>query len=125
MALRYQAVRGPRTEVEVWRCLASPIHAGAACYALLPTAREPDTCIGRYGLLMPIEQELRQAEAAVEHCRRHAARQRAEAERRERVGHDSSHARGLSQTFQWLEVEHAAHRDRLMAELAQAARTSS
>ncbi|HUI97813.1 MAG TPA: hypothetical protein VLX44_18800 [Xanthobacteraceae bacterium] len=129
MALSYEVVRGPRTEVEVWRCGASRTHAGAACYALLPAteaapAERRDPYAERCAGVVPIWQELREAEAAVEHCRRNAERHRAEAERRERSGNDASRARGLLRTFQWLEGEHAAHRDRLISELLQDARTS-
>ena len=129
MALCYQVVRGRRTETEVWRCGASRTHAGAACYALLPPAAEaapthgPDAHAGRCAGVVPIWEELREAEAAVEHCRRNAERHRAEAERRERSGHDSSQSRALMQTFLWLQSEHAAHRDRLVDELLQDART--
>ena len=130
MALGYEVVRGRRTEIEVWRCHASGTHTGAACYALLPPPPDPTPADGSdphaagCASVVPIWQELRDAEAAVEHCRRNAERHRAEAERRERSGHDSSRARGLVQTFQWLQGEHAAHRDRLMDELLQKAPTS-
>lgn len=135
MALRYRAIRRHKTEVEVWwRCPASRIHAGAACYALVPPPAEiacaptgePDDVVWRYGSVTPssIERELRDAEAAIEHCRRHAERHRAEAERRERIGHDSSAARRLLRTFQWLQGEHEAHRDRVLAELLRSKRAS-
>ena len=130
MALGYEVVRGRRTEIEVWRCLASRTHTGAACYALLPPPADPapapgsDSSAADSASVVPVWQELKDAEAAVEHCRRNAERHRAEAERRERGGHDSSRARGLVQTFQWLQGEHAAHRDRLMDEILQEARTS-
>jgi hypothetical protein len=128
MALSYEVVRGRRTEIEVWRCGASRTHTGAACYALVPPAAAPAGRPDPYGErcagVVPIWQELREADAAVEHCRRNAERHRAEAERRERSGHDASRARGLLRTFQWLQGEHAAHRDRLISELLQDARTS-
>jgi hypothetical protein len=121
MALCYEVVRGRRAEIEVWRCRASPMHTGATCYALLPAPAEPthglDPDAARCAGVVPVWQELREAEAAVEHCRRNAERHRAEAERRERNGHDSSGAKALVQTFQWLQAEHAAHRDHLMDEL--------
>jgi hypothetical protein len=69
--------------------------------------------------ILSIEQELKETELAIEHCRSHAERQRAEVERRERVGHDASQARRLMMTFRQVQTEHEAHRDRLRAELAQ------
>jgi len=132
MALRHQALRGRQTEV--WHCPASRIHAGAACYALLSEpaeigwknaqSGETEAWVSRYGIMTPIEEELREAEDAVKHCRRHAERHRVEAERRERIGHDASAARKLVRTFQWLQVEHQAHRDRVLAEFLQSERIS-
>jgi hypothetical protein len=51
---------------------------------------------------------------AIEHCRRHVERARAEMERRERQGMDASHARGMLRTFQQLQSEHEAERSRLV-----------
>ena len=58
--------------------------------------------------------EFQRIEKAIQHCRRHAERARAEAERRERRGMDASHARSLLRTFQQLQAEHEAERKRLL-----------
>ncbi len=74
--------------------------------------------------MSPIEQELREAEEAIKHCRQRVDRHRAEVEKRERVGHDASQARSLLSTFQRLQAEHEAHRDRVLAELSQSSQLS-
>jgi len=65
-------------------------------------------------------QLLEEAEEAIRHCRRHQDRQRAMIEKRERTGHDASHARTLLTTLRQLQAEHEANRDRIVAELAEA-----
>ena len=62
---------------------------------------------------------LEEAEQAIRHCRRHQERQLTLIEKRERVGHDASHARQLLRTLQQLQHEHEAHRDRIAAELSE------
>jgi uncharacterized protein YhaN len=63
------------------------------------------------------DDELTEAEAAVRHCRALIERRRAEAERRERLGHDATQDRMLMRTFQRILAEHEACRDWLAADL--------
>jgi hypothetical protein len=58
--------------------------------------------------------ESQRIDKAIEHCRRHVERARAEMERRERQGMDATHARGMLRTFQQLQGEHEAERTRLV-----------
>jgi hypothetical protein len=58
--------------------------------------------------------ESQRIDKAIEHCRRHVERARAEMDRRERAGMDATHARGMLRTFQQLQAEHEAERTRLV-----------
>ena len=60
--------------------------------------------------------EFQRIEKAIEHCRRHAERARAEIDRRERRGMDAGHARNMLRTFQQLQAEHEAERRRVAQE---------
>jgi hypothetical protein len=65
-----------------------------------------------------------EAEAAVRHCRVLIQRRLAEAEERERLGHDATPARNLISTFQQLLAEHEAYRDWLAADIRRSGATS-
>src|SRR5690242_13378948 len=58
-----------------------------------------------------------EAEAAVRHCRALIQHRQAEAQERERLGHDATEVRTLVRTFQLLLAEHEAYRDSLSADL--------
>ncbi len=58
--------------------------------------------------------ESQRIDKAIEHCRRHVERARAEVERRERHGMDATHARGLLRTFEQIQAQHEAERTRLV-----------
>ncbi len=51
---------------------------------------------------------------AIDHCRKHVERARAEVDRRERHGMDASHARSMLRTFRQLQAEHEAERERFV-----------
>ncbi len=137
MAFRGAAGRAPDRKVEVWQCAACG-GAGASFYTIRPAACAVapasawSSWLSRHApwpsaaaTRATIEQELAEAAQAIRHCRRYGDAQLAEVERRERLGQDATQARSLLATFRRIEAEHAAHRDRLLAEMAAAGRNSS